>query len=91
MSRGRRGLMVMPLDCGTGGCEFKPRRCQNIFDLMERLRATNLALRLVLHDVRGGWRWRRLDQDLRGCTYEKGSKNRFELETRLNGQRQKLQ
>ena len=33
---GRRGLMVMALDCGAGGREFKPRRFQNIFDLMER-------------------------------------------------------
>ena len=33
---GHRGLMVMALDCGAGGCEFKPRRFQNIFDLMER-------------------------------------------------------
>ena len=32
---GRRGLMVMALDCGVGGHEFKPRRFQNIFDFME--------------------------------------------------------
>ena len=37
---GRRGLMVMALDCGTGGCTFKPRRLQNIFDLMERFDET---------------------------------------------------
>ena len=35
-SVGRHGLMVMALDCGAGGREFKPRRFQNIFDLMER-------------------------------------------------------
>ena len=36
MGRGRHGLMVMALDCGTGGREFKPRRSpkKNIFDLM---------------------------------------------------------
>ena len=28
--------MVMALDYGAGGCEFKLRRFQNIFDLMER-------------------------------------------------------
>ena len=38
--RGRRGLMVMALDCSAGGCEFKPRRFQNIFDLMERFDKT---------------------------------------------------
>ena len=37
---GRRGLMVMALDCGAGGREFKPRRFQNIFDLMERFDET---------------------------------------------------
>ena len=31
----RRGLMVMALNWGAGGREFKPRRFQNIFDLME--------------------------------------------------------
>ena len=30
MWEGRRGLMVMALDCGAGGREFKPRRLQNI-------------------------------------------------------------
>ena len=39
-SGGRRGLMVMALDCGAGGREFKPRRFQNIFDLMERFDET---------------------------------------------------
>ena len=34
-SGGCRGLMVMALDCGAVGREFKPRRFQNIFDLME--------------------------------------------------------
>ena len=38
--RGRRGLMVMALDCSAGGCEFKPRRFQNIFDLMEQFDET---------------------------------------------------
>ena len=37
---GRHGLMVMALDCGTEGREFKPRRFQNIFDLMERFDET---------------------------------------------------
>ena len=55
------------------------------------LRASNLALGFAHHDVRGGWRWRCLDQDIRGCIYKKGSKNRFELVTRLNVQRLKLQ
>ena len=30
------GLMVMALDYGAGGREFKPCHFQNIFDLMER-------------------------------------------------------
>ena len=38
IARGRRGLMVMALDCGAGGREFK--RFQNIFDLMERFDET---------------------------------------------------
>ena len=29
--RGRRGLMVMAMDCGAGGCEFKPRCFQKHF------------------------------------------------------------
>ena len=33
---GRRGLMVMALDYGTGGREFKPRHFQFQFDLLER-------------------------------------------------------
>ena len=37
---GRHNLMVMALDCGAGGNEFKPRRFQNIFDLMERFDET---------------------------------------------------
>ena len=87
MKRGRRGLMVMALDCGAGGREFKPRRFQNIFDLMERFDKS------VCYKVIQRLRviWRRLDQDQRGCIYEKGSENWFELETRLNGQRQKMQ
>ena len=37
---GRHCLMVMALDCGAGGREFKPRRFQNIFDLMEQFDET---------------------------------------------------
>ena len=37
---GRRGLMVMALDFCAGGREFKPRRFQNIFDLMEQFDKT---------------------------------------------------
>ena len=37
---GHGGLMVMALDCGAGGREFKPRRFQHIFDLMERFDKT---------------------------------------------------
>ena len=34
--RGRRGLMVMALDCSAGGRELKPGHFQNIFNLMAR-------------------------------------------------------
>ena len=37
---GLRGLMVMALDCGAGGLEFKPPVSKNIFDLMERFDET---------------------------------------------------
>ena len=40
LSQGRRGLMVMALDCGAGGHEFKPRHFRNIFDLLERFDKT---------------------------------------------------
>ena len=53
------------------------------------LRATNLASRFMTSEVDGGGDvWTMIYGD---ASTKKGSENCYELETQLNGQRQKLQ